>query len=92
MAGLHGELVRPEEGGVSRRHARIVVEEARALLEDLGSKNGTVRGDARVKQAVLQDGDRIHLGPLLLVYRASHSGMSTETQIGGSDARGSKTP
>ena len=76
-----------DSAGVSRRHARIVVEEARVLLEDLGSKNGTILGDARVNQAVLQDGDRIHLGPVLLVYRASHSGMSTETQMGASDAQ-----
>ena len=36
-----------DSAGVSRRHARIVVEEARVLLEDLGSKNGTMLGDAR---------------------------------------------
>ena len=31
---------------VSRRHARILVEEGRAVIEDLGSKNGTfVRGE-----------------------------------------------
>ena len=76
-----------DAAGVSRRHARIVVEEARVLLEDLGSKNGTLLGDARVSQAVLQDGDRIHLGPVLLVYRASRSGMSTETQMRKSDAQ-----
>jgi DNA-binding winged helix-turn-helix (wHTH) protein len=76
-----------DSAGVSRRHARIVIEEATALLEDLGSKNGTMLGDARVSQAVLQDGDRIHLGPMLLVYRASLSGMSTETQMQGSDAQ-----
>lgn len=76
-----------DSAGVSRRHARIVVEDARVLLEDLGSKNGTMLGDARVSQAVLQDGDRILLGPILLVYRASHSGMSTETQMRASDAQ-----
>jgi len=76
-----------DSAGVSRRHARIVVEEVRVLLEDLGSKNGTMLGDARVSQALLQDGDRIHLGPILLVYRSSRSGMSTETQMRASDAQ-----
>jgi DNA-binding winged helix-turn-helix (wHTH) protein len=76
-----------DSAGVSRRHARIVVEEARVLLEDLGSKNGTMLGDARVSQAVLQDGDSIHLGPVLLVYRTSQSGISTETQMRASDAQ-----
>jgi DNA-binding winged helix-turn-helix (wHTH) protein len=75
-----------DSAGVSRRHARIVVEEERVLLEDLGSKNGTVLGATRVSQAVLQDGDRIHVGPMLLVYRTSRLGMSTETQMRASDA------
>lgn len=34
---------------VSRRHARILVEEGRATLEDLGSKNGTFIGEQRVE-------------------------------------------
>ena len=33
-----------ESPTVSRRHARILVEEDRAILEDLGSKNGTFVG------------------------------------------------
>ena len=69
--------------GVSRRHARVVVEEGRVLLEDLGSKNGTrLREERLAAPATLRDGDRIHVGSIPMVYRASTSGMSTETQIG----------
>src|SRR5262249_51967745 len=55
--------------GVSRHHARIVVTEGQAVLEDLGSKNGTYLGERRVvAPAVLGDGDLIRLGRHLLAY------------------------
>lgn len=66
--------------GVSRRHARIVVGDHDASLEDLGSKNGTTIRDGRVRQPVaLQDGASIAFGPVAGVYRTSTAGMSTET-------------
>jgi pSer/pThr/pTyr-binding forkhead associated (FHA) protein len=69
--------------GVSRRHARIVIGEHAALLEDLGSKNGTTLGDRVLTgKAALHDGDRIQVGPILLVFHASASGLSTETVTG----------
>ena len=69
--------------GVSRRHAQIVVGEGGAVLEDLGSKNGTRIGDTRVRGKVaLHDGDPIHVGPVLVIYHASASGISTDTVAG----------
>jgi DNA-binding winged helix-turn-helix (wHTH) protein len=66
--------------GVSRRHARIVVGPYEARLEDLGSKNGTTVDDQPVTDTVrLGDGDRIAVGPIVIVFRATSSGMSTET-------------
>ncbi len=48
---------------VSRRHAHIIVEGFTALLEDLGSKNGTsLNGRLLDGPAALADGDRIGLG------------------------------
>jgi DNA-binding winged helix-turn-helix (wHTH) protein len=68
--------------GVSRRHARIVVGEHAVLLEDLGSKNGTSLDGEPVKQNVtLHDGNRIQVGPILVIYHASATGMSTETVV-----------
>lgn len=47
---------------VSRYHARITVKEDGALLEDLGSKNGTyLNGDVISEPVMLQDGDLIQV-------------------------------
>ena len=66
--------------GVSRRHARLVVDGQGATLEDLGSKNGTtVGGTDLTGRRALRDGDRIQVGPVVIVYHCSASGLSTET-------------
>lgn len=55
---------------VSRRHARITVGDDGAVLEDLGSKNGTFVGDERLEGARrLRHGDEIRLGRELMVFR-----------------------
>jgi DNA-binding winged helix-turn-helix (wHTH) protein len=67
---------------VSRRHARIVVTDGKALLEDLASKNGTFLGDVRVSAPVaLEDGAEIRLGSLLVTFRWTLPQPSTETQL-----------
>jgi DNA-binding winged helix-turn-helix (wHTH) protein len=64
---------------VSRQHARILVTDALASLEDLDSKNGTLLGGRRIAQAVpLADGDELRIGPALLVFCAAGAG-STRT-------------
>jgi pSer/pThr/pTyr-binding forkhead associated (FHA) protein len=66
--------------GVSRRHARIVIDKGGAVLEDLGSKNGTKLRDQLVKViTTIRDGDQIQLGPVVVIFHASASGMSTDT-------------
>jgi pSer/pThr/pTyr-binding forkhead associated (FHA) protein len=48
---------------VSRGHARIVVDDGRATLEDLNSKNGTqVMGQVIKAATVLNDGDEVEFG------------------------------
>jgi len=72
--------VRLDSSTVSRRHARILVSTERAVLEDLGSKNGTRRGDDRVTSPVqLADGDALRIGSLLLTFHSRGRVMSTET-------------
>jgi DNA-binding winged helix-turn-helix (wHTH) protein len=67
--------------GISRRHARIVVDQAEAQIEDHGSKNGTTVGGAPVlTTVVLNDGDRLAFGSIDGVYRRSSAGVSTETR------------
>ena len=57
---------------VSRHHARIVIDDERATLEDLGSKNGTRAGDVRVRALVpLSDGDQLRFGSVRATFRAS---------------------
>jgi DNA-binding winged helix-turn-helix (wHTH) protein len=71
-----------ESESVSRRHARILVSEGRATLEDLGSKNGTWIGDERVtSRRPLADGDRIRLGELVVVFRCLRA-VTTATSPG----------
>jgi pSer/pThr/pTyr-binding forkhead associated (FHA) protein len=48
---------------VSRGHARIVIHEEEATIEDLNSKNGTqVMGQVITEPTVLNDGDEIEFG------------------------------
>ncbi len=56
--------------GVSRYHARIVVSEAEATLEDLGSKNGTyVNGKRITAPRRLSGEDQIRIGAIALRFR-----------------------
>jgi len=67
---------------VSRRHARIIVKDARAILEDAGSKNGTkVGAEPLVGTRELHDGDRLAFGSVDAVFFSSESGLPTVTQI-----------
>jgi DNA-binding winged helix-turn-helix (wHTH) protein len=55
---------------VSRRHARVRVDGGRAVLEDLGSKNGTFWRGKRISGPVfLADGDEFRLGKVPLTLR-----------------------
>jgi DNA-binding winged helix-turn-helix (wHTH) protein len=73
--------VRIEAPGVSRRHARIVVTDDRATIEDLASKNGTFVGERRLDGPTsLLDGDRLRLGRQLLVFRRAGSAAPTWTE------------
>jgi DNA-binding winged helix-turn-helix (wHTH) protein len=73
--------VRIDAPGVSRRHARILVTESQAILEDLGSKNGTfLRGQRLEGPAVLKDGDTFRLGRQILVFRSPRLAGSTMTE------------
>ena len=67
----------------SRRHARIVVSPEQAVIEDLGSRNGTRVNDAIIDRPVeLKNGDRIRVGPALLVFCVAGSPGSTSDETG----------
>jgi eukaryotic-like serine/threonine-protein kinase len=66
--------------GVSRRHASIRVEGDRVTLTDCGSKNGTwVDGARLTTPRELSDGDRIKLGSVRLLFRATSADEITRT-------------
>jgi DNA-binding winged helix-turn-helix (wHTH) protein len=78
-----GAAVSIDDRSVSRRHARIVVEDEGATLEDLGSKNGTFIGEQKVGSPTpLSDGDRIRIGSVALTLRIFPVPDSTETASG----------
>jgi DNA-binding winged helix-turn-helix (wHTH) protein len=71
-----------DDPSVSRRHARIVVTEDSAALEDLGSKNGTFREERKIESPVpLEDGARLRVGTVALVFRKFSLPYSTQTAV-----------
>jgi DNA-binding winged helix-turn-helix (wHTH) protein len=69
-----------DQPGVSRRHARIVIRDAEATIEDLGSKNGTYVRGARVATATsLRDGDEIRIGTATFTVRVLRAASTTES-------------
>jgi DNA-binding winged helix-turn-helix (wHTH) protein len=71
--------IRVDSGGVSRLHAQITVRGREALVEDLGSKNGTFVAGRPVKAPqVLHDGDELRIGPVAVRFTIVTAG-PTET-------------
>ena len=67
---------------VSRRHARIVIDERGAVLEDLGSKNGTfLRGKRIGAPRKLADEDQVTIGPASMIFRVFKQTASTATAV-----------
>jgi FHA domain len=58
-----------EDPLVSRQHARVVIEDDRARVEDLESRNGVKVNGATIKEPTsLKDGDRLRIGTQDLVF------------------------
>jgi Inner membrane component of T3SS, cytoplasmic domain len=60
-------------GRISRLHARLVRDETRWLLRDLGSKNGMTLDGARRTEIVLEPGIEIGIGGLTLIAESYRS-------------------
>jgi diguanylate cyclase (GGDEF)-like protein len=57
-----------DDPGVSRAHAKLLRKpDGRFVLEDLGSTNGTFVGARRVKSCEIKSGERVQLGPNVLL-------------------------
>jgi DNA-binding winged helix-turn-helix (wHTH) protein len=74
-------VVRLDSARISRRHARIFINDVDAILEDAGSKNGTyLRAEQVTAPAPLSDGDEIRIGPFVLTFHVSSAVTPTETE------------
>jgi DNA-binding winged helix-turn-helix (wHTH) protein len=81
ILGRTGEgIIALEAPSVSRHHARLTIAEGRAVIEDLGSKNGTWVGPVEVNGPTpVRNGDEIRLGSAIVTIHASANAMTTET-------------
>lgn len=71
-----------DDESVSRRHARISIEDGGASIEDLGSKNGTsVDGEKIRAPARLTDRSVVKVGPATLRLRVLRRAGSTRSTI-----------
>ena len=73
-----------EDPLVSRRHARIVVDEAGARIEDMGSRNGVRVNGAVIREPVaLRNGDRVRIGTQDFVFCSVDSGERAHSRTTG---------
>jgi DNA-binding winged helix-turn-helix (wHTH) protein len=76
---------------VSRRHARVSIDSARAVVEDLKSRNGTFLDGRKIEiPTEIRDGAIIGLGPIMLTFVVLSAGASTMPM--GDSARPARKP
>lgn len=67
------------EDMVSRKHARITMQQDQIWIEDLGSTNGTFVNGEKIKRARLKEGDRVLIGTSILKVIAGEGKASDST-------------
>lgn len=60
-----------DDPSASRRHARFVSTPQGYVVEDLGSKNGTLVNDRLCSRQLLKEGDRVQIGSSLVVFSSA---------------------
>lgn len=69
-----------DDPSISRRHAAITIAGDVAMIEDLGSKNGTIVEGERLRGSrSLADGNRIILGQVAMTFRIFRGAAPTDT-------------
>jgi hypothetical protein len=63
--------IRLQARGVSRKHAMVMAGPEGFILRDLESKCGTFVNDKRIEECSLNNGDRIRIGEVQLVFKHS---------------------
>jgi DNA-binding winged helix-turn-helix (wHTH) protein len=83
ILGRDEACIQIESPTVSRRHACIRISGTEAVVEDLGSKNGTFVNGERVSTAVgLKDGDEVQVGAVVSRFRMTSPKGVTATWSG----------
>ena len=70
-AGNHVQLASPE---VSKRHALLKLSAMKWYVRDLDSRNGVFVNGKRVREAIVQHGDKLTIGPYTLVFETTVPG------------------
>lgn len=91
--------IRLQDIRVSRRHAKLQIQAGSHLIQDLGSRNGTLLHGRRIKsQTVLNNGAEIQIGPFQLlfcqsVWEAVRGGLMSDASTQSHDnSEGRKNP
>lgn len=67
------------DGSISSKHARLLRTPEGFVIEDLGSKNGTfVNGEKVGEKRVLNDGDLIRLGKVIMTFNVAKQNQASE--------------
>src|SRR5215470_17325432 len=69
------------EDMVSRKHARITMQQDQIWIEDLGSTNGTFVNGEKIKRARLKEGDRVLIGTSILKVIAGDASSGQRNDI-----------
>ena len=72
--------VRFNDEGVSRRHARVLEIGGEIVIEDLKSANGTLVNGEVVQRRAMKDGDKIQLGPNIVLKFTYHDELDESFQ------------
>jgi two-component system cell cycle response regulator len=72
--------VRFNDEGVSRRHARVLEMGGSIVVEDLKSANGTLVNGEVVERRALKDGDKVQLGPNIVLRFTYHDELDESFQ------------
>lgn len=67
------------EDMVSRKHARITMQQDQIWIEDLGSTNGSFVNGEKIKRARLKEGDRVLIGTSILKVIAGEGSRADST-------------
>ena len=70
IGSMSGNAIVLPVRGVSRRHAFVALHDDGLVLEDMGSKNGTLANGVRIQRTRLRAGDEVRVGPVTLRVEA----------------------